>query len=70
MLDRYMPPQMLKRLRMGGLGRVPLRRMMTIDEVSALCAFAASAEASGVTGWELLVDGGLLASLHVMPTLT
>jgi len=70
MLDRYTPPEMLRRLRQGGIERVPLRRMMTIDEVTALCAFAASDEASGMTGCELRVDGGLLASLYVMPTLT
>ena len=70
MLDLYTPPESLERLRQGGIERIPLRRMLRIDEVSALCAFAASDEASGVTGCELRVDAGVLASLYMLPTLT
>ncbi|HWI71020.1 MAG TPA: SDR family oxidoreductase [Baekduia sp.] len=68
MVAEHTPPEMLRTLR-EGFTRVPLRRLITIDEVTALCAFAASDEASAITGCELLVDGGMVADLHVLPTL-
>jgi NAD(P)-dependent dehydrogenase (short-subunit alcohol dehydrogenase family) len=68
MMAEHTPPSMLQTLR-EDFTRVPLRRLVTIEEVVALCTFAASDEASAVTGCELLVDGGMVADLHVLPTL-
>jgi NAD(P)-dependent dehydrogenase (short-subunit alcohol dehydrogenase family) len=45
--------------------RIPLRRAVTPGEVARACLFLASDEASGVTGCDLLVDGGTVADLYV-----
>ncbi|WP_141015428.1 SDR family NAD(P)-dependent oxidoreductase [Nocardioides sambongensis] len=50
-----------------GFTRVPLRRLLTVDELAAACAFLASDDASGVTGIDLVVDGGTLADAHIIP---
>ena len=42
------------------LNNIPLGRMGTVDDVSALVAFLASDEASYVTGSTYVVDGGLM----------
>lgn len=68
MMEEHTPPEMLQKLR-EGFTRVPMRRLIRVEEVVALCAFAVSDEASGITGCELLVDGGMIADLHVLPTL-
>jgi NAD(P)-dependent dehydrogenase (short-subunit alcohol dehydrogenase family) len=47
--------------------RVPLRRMLTLEEVAAACAFLASDEASGVNGMDFVIDGGTLADGFIMP---
>lgn len=49
--------------------RVPLRRMVTPEEVAATVCFLASEEASGITGADLVVDGGTIADLYILPTL-
>jgi NAD(P)-dependent dehydrogenase (short-subunit alcohol dehydrogenase family) len=49
--------------------RVPLRRMLTANEIAATCAFLASDEASGITGADLLVDGGLTADAFAKPVI-
>jgi NAD(P)-dependent dehydrogenase (short-subunit alcohol dehydrogenase family) len=43
----------------------PLGRVISPDEVAAAIAYLGSDDASAVTGAELRVDGGLLASLPV-----
>jgi NAD(P)-dependent dehydrogenase (short-subunit alcohol dehydrogenase family) len=68
MVERSTPPNLLGRMS-GDFTRVPLRRLLDPDEVAAACCFLASDEASGITGADLVVDGGLLADLHVLPTL-
>jgi 3-oxoacyl-[acyl-carrier protein] reductase len=40
-------------------GSIPLRRIGTVDEIAAACAFLASEEAGYVTGHTLNVSGGL-----------
>jgi 3-oxoacyl-[acyl-carrier protein] reductase len=49
--------------------RVPLRRMVTPEEVAAAVLFLASDDASGITGADLVVDGGTMADLYILPTL-
>lgn len=46
--------------------RVPLRRMVTTDEVAAACVFLLSDAASGLTGSDIVVDGGLLANHYAL----
>ena len=43
------------------LGRIPLGRFATVDEVAAAAVFAASPAAGATTGTSLLVDGGWTA---------
>ncbi|BDX29513.1 2-deoxy-D-gluconate 3-dehydrogenase [Mycobacterium antarcticum] len=44
------------------LRRLPLGRLGTAGEVAAACLFLAGTESSYITGTEILVDGGYLAS--------
>jgi NAD(P)-dependent dehydrogenase (short-subunit alcohol dehydrogenase family) len=50
--------------------RVPIGRMITTEEVAAAVTFLASPLASGITGVDLLVDGGTLANLYILETLS
>jgi NAD(P)-dependent dehydrogenase (short-subunit alcohol dehydrogenase family) len=43
------------------IGKIPLKRVGTADEVANAVLFLASSESSYITGTELVVDGGLLA---------
>ena len=49
--------------------RVPLRRLVEPTEIAAAFAWLASEEASGVTGTNLVVDGGLTANLYIVESL-
>jgi NAD(P)-dependent dehydrogenase (short-subunit alcohol dehydrogenase family) len=49
--------------------RAPIGRLLHPEELAAACAYLASDEASGVTGTDLIVDGGTLADVHLLPTL-
>src|SRR5262245_43883629 len=49
--------------------RVPMRRMVTTDEVANAIAYLAGDDASGITGTDLVVDGGTLANLYIIETL-
>ena len=42
--------------------RLPLGRLGTADEVAAACLFLAGRDSSYITGTEIIVDGGYLAS--------
>jgi NAD(P)-dependent dehydrogenase (short-subunit alcohol dehydrogenase family) len=48
--------------------RVPLRRLVTPEEVASAVAYLASPAASGITGTDLVVDGGTLANLYILET--
>jgi NAD(P)-dependent dehydrogenase (short-subunit alcohol dehydrogenase family) len=61
-------PELLAQMRTS-FHRVPLGRTLTVEEVAAACAFLASDEASGITGIDLIVDGGTVADLHIIPSL-
>jgi len=49
--------------------RVPMRRLVEIDEVARAVAFLASSAASGITGVDLPVDCGTLSNLYIYETL-
>jgi len=49
--------------------RVPMKRLVTVDEVAAAVVFLASPAASGITGTDLVVDCGTLADIHVVYSL-
>lgn len=66
MIADAVSPEMHDRMR-SDFTRVPLRRLLTVDELAAACAFLASDEASGVTGTDLMVDGGTMADAHIIP---
>jgi NAD(P)-dependent dehydrogenase (short-subunit alcohol dehydrogenase family) len=46
--------------------RVPLRRMVDVDEVAQMTVFLLSDAASGLTGSDLVVDGGLLSNIYAL----
>jgi meso-butanediol dehydrogenase / (S,S)-butanediol dehydrogenase / diacetyl reductase len=49
------------------LARVPLRRFVTPDDIAAAMAFLASADASAITGHNLVVDGGMTSASGQYP---
>ena len=49
----------------GNFARVPMRRMIEIEEVANTVAFLLSGMSSAITGVNLPVDGGTLATLYV-----
>lgn len=65
MTMQYFPPEQGAFLRQGFV-RAPIRRIVEAEEVAAAFVFLASDAASGITGAELTVDGGLTANLYVM----
>ena len=44
----------------AGLSRVPLKRFLQPREIADLAVYLGSAEADGMTGQTLLLDGGML----------
>lgn len=61
-------PTMLAHMK-SDFHRVPLGRLLNPQEVSAAVSFLASDAASGITGVDLVVDGGTLANLYILETL-
>jgi NAD(P)-dependent dehydrogenase (short-subunit alcohol dehydrogenase family) len=51
-----------------GFVRAPMKRIVAAREVAQAFAFLASDEASGITGTNLVVDGGLTANHFIMET--
>jgi NAD(P)-dependent dehydrogenase (short-subunit alcohol dehydrogenase family) len=49
--------------------RVPIKRILGPEEIGWAITFLASDEASGITGTELVVDGGMTADLFVLQSL-
>lgn len=54
---------------MNDFQRVPLKRMVFPREVASAVCYLASDDASGITGTDLVVDGGTTADLYILPTL-
>jgi NAD(P)-dependent dehydrogenase (short-subunit alcohol dehydrogenase family) len=68
MTERAVGPTLMKYLN-GSFDRVPMRRLVTTDEVANAFLFLASDEASGITGIDLRVDCGLTANWYILETL-
>jgi NAD(P)-dependent dehydrogenase (short-subunit alcohol dehydrogenase family) len=51
---------------MDGSDRSALRRLVTVSEVADACSYLLSDRATGVTGADLLVDGGTMANVYVL----
>jgi NAD(P)-dependent dehydrogenase (short-subunit alcohol dehydrogenase family) len=66
MVESAAGPDLLEAMKTN-FTRVPIGRLLTADEIAAACAFLASDEASGVTGIDMVVDGGTLADAHILP---
>jgi len=49
--------------------RVPQGRMATPEEIASAVAFLLSDEAAGITGTDVVVDGGTIANLYIVETL-
>lgn len=65
--DRWASPALLTYLRTS-FERVPQRRLLEPSEVAGVFAFLASADASGITGHTVTVDGGLTANMFIQET--
>ncbi|MGO4246203.1 SDR family NAD(P)-dependent oxidoreductase [Paenarthrobacter sp. RAF54_2] len=68
MVHKTSTPNVLEHM-LNDFNRVPIRRLIEPEEIAATVAFLASDEASGITGTNIVVDGGLTANLFVMETL-
>lgn len=54
-----MTEEQIKQYKDSVVGKVPLGRTGTLDEVAKVVSFLASDDSSHVTGIELFVDGGM-----------
>ena len=61
-------PEIIEQLETD-LKRAALRRCVTVEEVAAAVHFLASPAASGITGSDLIVDGGTVANLYMFETM-
>jgi NAD(P)-dependent dehydrogenase (short-subunit alcohol dehydrogenase family) len=68
MTEKAVGPEMMAYLN-GSFDRVPMRRLVTTDEVANAFLFLASDEASGITGIDLRVDCGLTANWYILETI-
>jgi NAD(P)-dependent dehydrogenase (short-subunit alcohol dehydrogenase family) len=67
MTMQFFPPEQAEFLN-SGFVRAPIRRIVTAAEVANAFVFLASDASSGITGTNLVVDGGLTANLFIMET--
>lgn len=68
MVEDFVTPEALDYM-LHRFERVPMRRLVEIKEVAEAVSFLASSRASGITGIDVPVDCGTLATLHVFETL-
>lgn len=66
MVEAACGPALIEQME-SDFSRVPIRRLLTVDEIAAACAFLASDEAAAITGTDLIVDGGTLADAYILP---
>jgi NAD(P)-dependent dehydrogenase (short-subunit alcohol dehydrogenase family) len=65
--DDYFSDRTLKHLRTA-FTRVPMRRAVHASEIASVYSFLASDDASAISGQDIVVDGGMSADLHIVPT--
>lgn len=53
----------------GGFDRIPAGRMATVEEIASAVCYLASDDAAGISGTDLVVDGGTIANLYIVETL-
>jgi len=68
MTESAVPPELMEYLTTR-FARVPMRRLVTTDEIAAAVTFLASDDASAITGVDLTVDCGLTANWYILETL-
>jgi NAD(P)-dependent dehydrogenase (short-subunit alcohol dehydrogenase family) len=68
MTQKAVGPKLMEYLN-GNFSRVPMRRLVTTDEVANAFVFLASDAASGITGIDLRVDCGLTANWYILETI-
>jgi meso-butanediol dehydrogenase / (S,S)-butanediol dehydrogenase / diacetyl reductase len=68
LVEEYVSAVALQHMR-ERFSRVPLKRMVEIDEIAATVAFLVGPAASGITGADVPVDCGTLSNLYVYETL-
>jgi NAD(P)-dependent dehydrogenase (short-subunit alcohol dehydrogenase family) len=57
-----LPPEKVAQFKESVIGQAPLRRIGSSEDVARLVAFLASQDSSYITGIDIVIDGGLLAS--------
>lgn len=57
-----LPPEVLEQFKESVTGQAPLRRIGSSEDVARLVAFLASPHSSFITGVDIPIDGGLLAT--------
>lgn len=65
--DDYFSEPTLQHLRTA-FTRVPMRRAVHASEIASVYSFLASDDASAISGQDIVVDGGMSADLHIVPT--
>jgi NAD(P)-dependent dehydrogenase (short-subunit alcohol dehydrogenase family) len=68
MTEKAVGPKLMDYLN-GSFARVPMKRLITTDEIAQAFLFLASDQASAITGIDLRVDGGLTANWYILETL-
>ncbi len=68
MIARAAGPELMGYMR-ERFDRVPMRRLIATREIAQACLFLASDESSGMTGAELVVDGGAVANMYMFETI-
>jgi NAD(P)-dependent dehydrogenase (short-subunit alcohol dehydrogenase family) len=68
MVEEFVTANAMKYL-LGNFARVPMQRLVEINEVARAVAFLAGPESSAITGIDMPVDCGTLSNLFVFETL-